>query len=194
MFTGIVENCATLKSLKKEGSNLVLELQSDLDAEHFVRGNSIAVDGVCMTMELFDVSEKIFTVTVVPETLEKTHFSNLKLGQRFNVEAPITMKTPVAGHFVLGHVDGVANVVQAGEDFRLQLPPEFLRFCPQKGSIALNGVSLTIAECLDDQIRIALIPETLKRTNLSDLNPGDLINFEVDMLARYLDQLSKSFV
>jgi len=187
MFTGIIRGRGEVLEIKEVPEGKVLKIKTELAAEHFWRGNSMAVDGVCLTVESY--VDGIFSVTAVPETLGKTLVGHYTEGQIVNLEPPLTLQTPLAGHFVSGHVDGLVEVLQAGEDFRLKCPAVFKKFLAPKGSVTLNGVSLTLAEVNDEFFRIALIPETLGKTNLGLVKAGSLINMEVDLLARYLEQL-----
>ncbi len=191
MFTGIVQKQAKLLALTKKREGLELEVEATLAPTHFTKGNSIAVNGVCLTVENYNEAAPSFSCTAVLETLTRSNIKDFTVGDSLNLEAPLTLNTPLAGHFVLGHVDGVGEVLQTGEEFIVRLPHELIKFCPEKGSICLNGVSLTIAEQKEDQIRMALIPETLKETNLGSIQKGASLNVEIDPLARYLYQLQK---
>ena len=214
MFTGIIRDLGRVARIEKCGENeknaengLLLHISTRLPAMHFERGASIAVDGVCLTVEEFegvaDGSEGtnlggIFQVTAVAETLDKSRISDYVEGSEVNLEPPLTLQDAVAGHLVLGHVDCVAEIVAEAPDLQLKVPAELGRLLPRKGSVTVNGVSLTIAELLDSAsekctvIRIAIIPETMRATNLGDAKSGDLVNIEIDMVARYLDQLNSS--
>jgi riboflavin synthase len=189
MFTGIIQDLGEIKTIERSGELMHIQVESKLNASNFTIGNSIAVDGVCLTVESY--SKSVFSATLTAETLKRTHLSELQLGQKVNIEVPLTLQTPLAGHLVLGHVDFLARVEKAGEDFQIKVPHEMLRFFPLKGSICINGVSLTISHI--DQVQsvlsAALIPETLKVTNLSKLTIGDMVNIEIDTVARYLDSL-----
>lgn len=192
MFTGIVQNTARLKEVERIGPDAKLLIEASLSVKDFTLGNSIAVNGVCLTVENYNALEKTFSCTAVEETLSRTTLGFAEEGDLLNLEAPVTMETPLAGHLVSGHVDGLAEVLEPGAHFRVKLPLELLRFCPQKGSLAINGVSLTIVEQEGDELELALIPETLNKTNLGRIKKGDRVNIEVDMIARYLDKLNKS--
>lgn len=189
MFTGIIRDLGTIKSAKKVGENLELQVETSLSAQNFERGASISVDGVCLTVEKFE--NGVFTASAVPETLEKTNLGYYKEGEKINLEPPLTLQDAVAGHLVLGHVDFMAEVLKAAPDLEIAVPAEFLRFMPKKGSVCINGVSLTIADVMNGSIRLAIIPETMRATNLGDLKVGWHVNVEVDLIARYLDQLKK---
>lgn len=192
MFTGIIRDRGTVKSLEKTAGGLVLHIKSAMPAQHFERGASVAVDGVCLTVEGYQPDGGVFRASAVQETLDKTNLSYYKEGESVNLEPPLTLEDAVAGHMVLGHVDFVTEVLQVAPDLKIAVPEEFMRFMPKKGSVTVNGVSLTIADCGDDWIRLAIIPETIRATNLGDLQVGWHVNMEVDMLARYLDKLIQS--
>jgi len=142
-----------------------------------------------------------FSVCAVPETLSKTTLSDWKVGRKVNLESALTLQTPLGGHFVMGHVDDVCDVVAASDlpngegcELTVRLPEEFLRYCVYKGSLTLSGVSLTIAAVDGDLLRFALIPHTLQETTFASLKAGDRLNFEVDMLAKYVErQLATGF-
>ena len=189
MFTGLVQNVGTVVEVTKQETGLELLIHSTLPKASFLQGASIMVDGVCLTVEKYFPAKKNFLVTAVKETLEKTTLGAFEEGQAVNLEAALTLNTPLGGHLVSGHVDAVGTVVQAGSDFVVQVPKALLKFFAVKGSIVVNGVSLTIADQKKDTVRIALIPETLKETNLGLLKKGDRVNLEVDLIARYLDRL-----
>ncbi len=187
MFTGLVQNLGKILDLKKSGENLELCISSALPESVFMCGASIAVDGVCLTVENYENGQ--FWATAVPETLERTCLGALKIGDPVHLEAALTLATPLGGHLVSGHVDGFATVVAPGARLRIELPDELLKFCPVKGSIAVLGVSLTIADAQENWVELALIPETMKKTKLGALQAGEQVHIEVDMIARYLERL-----
>lgn len=190
MFTGIVQNLGTIKAkeLRKEG--LILKIHSTLPSRCFKVGNSIAVEGVCLTVEKYRPRTKIFIVTAVSETLEKTTLGALDVGTLVNLESALTLQSFLGGHLVSGHVDGLGIVVKPAPEFTVSCPSGLMKFFPQKGSIAVNGVSLTLAKVHKNSVTIAVIPETLKKTTLSSLKKGDTVNLEIDLIARYLERLS----
>lgn len=189
MFTGIIQDQGEILEMEETNKGKILQIKSKMAPENFSLGNSIAVDGVCLTVEKFE--NGVFQATAIPETLEKSTFSHFNVGSKVNLEAPLTMQTPLAGHFVSGHVDAIAEVLVPAPELELEVPDGYMKFFPQKGSITINGVSLTIARITDHSVTVALIPETLRSTNLGALQPGDHVNIEIDVLARYLDQLQK---
>jgi riboflavin synthase len=188
MFTGIVQNLGTLKEKRQIKGVTQFVIHSTLPALHFKKGASISVDGVCLTVEAYDKKKQIFTVSLVKETLNRSRFPEILPGAKLNLEPPITLKTPLSGHMVSGHVDTTAKVLHINP-FSIQIPKKYLRFMPEKGSVTVNGVSLTIAKSCPDKIEIALIPETKKSTNLGFLKKGEIVNVEIDLIARYLDSL-----
>jgi riboflavin synthase len=193
MFTGLVEATGTIRELTpvSGGAKIGIEAPS-LPAADLSTGESVAVDGVCLTVTR--VSGRRFHADVVRETLSCTTLGRARPGHRVNLERSLQVGDRLGGHLVQGHVDAVARVVRlsrAGADVRLRvaLAPEISPFVATKGSIALNGVSLTVAGLSGDAFEVALIPETLSRTNLGTIRAGDVLNVEVDLLARYLERL-----
>ena len=188
MFSGIIQDLGEIKSLKKEDKNLRITLHTKLEKKELWTGNSLAVNGTCLTIESDKTSD--VELVAVPETLDKTNLGALKEGDKVNLELPLTLNTALAGHLVSGHVDGQCEVINPAPSLKIKLQSEFLKFCPKKGSICLNGVSLTIADIKNNEIDLALIPETMKATNLGELKPGQKLNFEIDLIARYLNKLN----
>lgn len=189
MFTGIIQDCGKVLQIEEKSNAKCFKFSCKIDEKHLKFGNSISINGVCLTVE--DSDKDSFSATAVEETLSLTNLNDLRVGDEVNIEPALTLETPIAGHLVLGHVDGIAKVIQTGENFKIQVPDNFIKYCPKKGSICINGVSLTIAKQDEAIIEVALIPETLKRTNLGALSVGSSVNIEIDSLARYLEQLNK---
>lgn len=187
MFTGIVKEVAKIKSIKKNNKILVLYIISRLKNSFFAKGESICVNGVCLTVESYE--NHIFSVSLVKETVKKTNLGDLKVDSLVNLEPSLKVSDFISGHMVTGHVDDCAEVIKSGSDFCLKIKKKYIKFFPEKSSITVNGVSLTVKKRVSDKIFISLIPETLKHTNLSFLKPGDKVNIEVDILARYLKSL-----
>jgi riboflavin synthase len=190
MFSGIIQGVGKILSLSKHsrgGASLVI--QHPAIAKIARSGDSIAVDGVCFTVLSADGNQVSFDVS--PETLDRTNFKSRSRMKDVNLELSVTPETLLSGHIVQGHVDGVGTVQdihRKGEDVRLRvlLPTEFMDYCVPKGSIAINGVSLTIARISKNVVEIALIPYTLDHTNLSGLRKGDSVNIETDVLGKYV--------
>ena len=186
MFTGLVKATGTVAAL--DGGRLRVEAPPlDLGV-----GDSIAVNGVCLTA--IEPSADGFGADVMAETLRRSSLGPLAEGDRVNLELPLRAGDPLGGHMVQGHVDAtgeVRSIEEAGfaRVLRLAAPPELLRYVVEKGSIAVDGVSLTVAEVGGDELAVSLIPETLERTTLGALAPGDPVNLEVDVLAKYVEKL-----
>jgi riboflavin synthase len=192
VFTGIVRERGTLVSRNggPEGAELVVEAPQTAAGTN--RGDSVSIDGCCLTAT--DVSDGRIAFHAVAETLARSTLDKLDPGARVNVEPALKAGEPLGGHYVQGHVDGVGRVTRAdpegdGKRLRVEVPPELRRYCVPKGSIAVHGVSLTIAALDDDAFESALVPHTLAVTTLGDLGPGDLVNLEVDVLAKYVERL-----
>jgi riboflavin synthase len=192
MFTGLIQTIGRVQRVAHgEGADR-LTITSDLPVASMMDGESIAVDGVCLTVARR--SGKGFEADAVAETLKRTTLGRLRVGDPVHLERSLTLRDLVGGHLVQGHVDAVAKIValkRRGADVRLTiaLPAGLRRFVAEKGAIAVHGVSLTIAERLARSFTVALIPETLARTKLGRLRPGEGVNLEVDVIARYLESL-----
>lgn len=195
MFNGIIEVVGEVKEIREPaGGGKRLVIRAGAFAPKLKNGDSLAVDGICLTVAAKHGGLVAFDVS--PETWQLTNLCERKSKDHVNLEMPMTASTLVSGHFVQGHIEGVAKVLpwkKNGEDVRLciRIPRELKEACVPKGSIALNGVSLTIASLQGTAIEVALIPYTLSHTNLADLKPGDGINVETDMIGRYVVSLVK---
>jgi riboflavin synthase len=187
VFTGIVREKGRVVSADRDGA-LRLRIAAPTTASQTEVGDSIAVSGCCLTAVAAGDGELAFDA--VEETLSRTTLGSLQADDEVNLEPALRAGEPLGGHYVQGHVDGVARVL-ANESSRLSLQPpaELLRYCVEKGSIAIDGVSLTIAALDGDGIEIALVPHTLAETTLGGLAPGDEANIEVDLLAKYVERL-----
>jgi riboflavin synthase alpha subunit len=188
VFTGIVRERGRLVS--RNGSDLVVEAPETAAGTSV--GDSVALDGVCLTAT--DVSDGRMTFHAVPETLDRSTLAALEPGAEVNVEPALRAGEPLGGHYVQGHVDGLGRVTDTtpegdGLRLRLDVPPDLLRYCVPKGSIAVHGVSLTIASLDDQGVEIALVPHTLAATTLAELQSGASVNLEVDVLAKYVERL-----
>lgn len=189
MFTGIVQNLGKILNFNQEKGVMSLQIATQLPEKKLSKGTSLMVNGVCLTVERYDLPTSSVQVSLMEETLKRTCFSQLQMGDLVNLEPSLTLETPLAGHFVLGHVDFCGELLEVAPHLKVQIPPEKLKYFPEKGSVTLHGVSLTISERGLDFIRVELIPETLKESNLSSLSKGDLIHVEIDALTRYLESL-----
>ena len=179
MFTGIVQERARVASF--EGGHLVVETGISAGI-----GDSVAVDGVCLTVTANDDGRLAFDV--MRETLDRAK----PFGDEVNLEAALRAGEPLGGHYVQGHVDGVGTVRSTGDPVWIDADPELLRYVVEKGSIAIDGVSLTVAALDDGGFAVALIPHTLEVTTLGSLEPGTRVNLEVDILAKYVERLLRS--
>jgi len=191
MFTGLIEALGKVEQIQRGESAIRLGITTPF--ESFTGGESIAVEGVCLTVA--DHRGSRFDADVIPETLSCTTLGSLRPGSPVNLERSLRLQDRLGGHLVQGHVDAVAPVlerIQNADEYRLRFgwTPEIRRFIAFKGSVALSGVSMTVAAVDREGFEVALIPETLERTTLSRLRGGDAANVEVDLLARYLDRLT----
>lgn len=192
MFTGIIVEMGRLRrrAVRPSGARLAIETAAFGDA--LAPGASIAVNGVCLTV--VECAEGIFTADLSEETLRRTTLGRLAIGSLVNLELPLAVGGRLGGHIVQGHVDGTARLVQKigstnGQVHRYSLPEELRRYVVRKGSIAVDGVSLTVADLGEEWFTVALVPETLRRTTLGRLDVGDEVNLEADILAKYVEQL-----
>ena len=195
MFTGLIEDLGAVESIERNGDGARMRIASQLAGE-LALGDSIAVNGCCLTATA--VEDGSFEIEAMNQTLEVTALDVVEQGSRVNLELAMKAGDRLGGHIVQGHVDGVGTVVSAeGDGFarrvRVELPPELLRYVIDKGSITLSGVSLTVAELGDSWAEVSLIPETLERTNLGEVAPGDRINVECDVVAKYVERLVAPF-
>ena len=189
MFSGIVLSVGTIGEYVKKNEGAVLVVNTEMDLSGFEDGESIAVNGVCLTV--VDSTETTFKLDLSTETLSRTNFKNAKKGDRINLERSLTPSTKISGHFVSGHIDQVGEIVDIEEKpgevlFRFSHPAKLSPFIMEKGSIAIDGISLTVFDCKDNRFTVSIIPFTLSHTNLSSRKIGDLINIECDMIGKYV--------
>jgi riboflavin synthase len=188
MFTGIVKELGGVEAVESSSEGARLRISAAL-ASDLSQGDSVAVSGACLTAT--SVTGGTFEADVMHQTLELTTLGELEPGSKVNLELPLRADDRLGGHVVQGHVDGTATVVEITDDgfakrLRVELPAELLLYVVERGSIALEGVSLTVAGLDDPIVEVSLIPETLERTTLGGLEPGDRLNVECDVLARYV--------
>lgn len=192
MFTGIVEELGSVRTLDRNRLVVACDIVTD-DSD---AGASVAVNGVCLTV--VERSSGALAFDISEETVARTSLRRLATGAPVNLERPITLVARLGGHVVQGHVDGVGEVTAVDRDaaggarVRLAIPAELRRYTVEKGSITVDGVSLTVAELHDNGVTIALIPHTLSVTTLGSVAPGGAVNIEVDMIARYVERLLES--
>ena len=194
MFTGLIAELGRITAVEKGESSAVFTIAAPALISQIALGDSVAVNGVCLTAT--SISGDAFTADVMVQTLAVTSLSQLSVGSPVNLELAALLNTRMGGHMVQGHVDGVATVVglTPGEkwaQFEITVPEKLAKYIVNQGSICLDGVSLTVGEINDSNnvVTVWLIPETLERTNLSTKKSGDLINVEVDVLAKYVERL-----
>ena len=192
MFTGIVEELGTIKSLQARSGGAYLKIAAQIVTENTNEGDSIAVNGVCLTA--IDITKNSFAANVSQETLNRSTLDNLKTNSAVNLERAVTPETRLGGHIVQGHVDATGEFLGAEKsgDFwtvRIGFPKEIGQYLVYKGSISIEGISLTIANLADDYFEIAVIPKTWDLTNLSSLKPGDAVNLEADVIAKYVERI-----
>lgn len=193
MFTGLIEHSGTVTAIDRGEAGAVIAIKTEL-APSLGPGDSVAVNGVCLTAT--NLTPDSFSADVMNETLDRTSLSDLSAGARVNLELPLAVGDRLDGHIVQGHIDGVGSVASKREDgfsriVRIVLPDGLQRYVVRKGSIAIDGVSLTVSDCEGDWLEVSLIPETLERTTLGSRTQGDGVNLEVDILAKHVERLLK---
>lgn len=192
MFTGIISEVGTVV-----GGGRHLTIAAPGTTRRLAVGGSVAVNGVCLTATAVDPGTATFTADVVDETLARSNLGALSEGSRVNLELPLQAGDPIDGHLVLGHVDGVGEVrdtrdVELGREIAIELPPELSAYVAEKGSVAIDGTSLTVTQAQGTSFGVALIPHTLEHTIAREYAAGTRVNLEVDVLARYVERLVRA--
>jgi len=192
MFTGIVEELGSVESVEDQSDAVRLTVRAKTVLDDVSLGDSISVNGCCLTVVSTD--GELWTADVMQETLDKTSLAGVQPGDPVNLERAVTADKRLGGHIVQGHVDGVGTIVKRTpsehwEVVEVSLPTELSRYLVDKGSITVDGVSLTVVEAGDTSFTVSLIPETLARTTLGTRQPGDRVNLEVDVIAKYVERL-----
>ena len=192
MFTGIIEELGRVHSIEQRDENARIVIEAQLVLTDTKHGDSISVNGVCLTA--LDLQPDSFAADVSKETLDRSTLGSLKPGAPVNLERPVTLSTRLGGHIVQGHVDArgsLVSVTDYGESwtFRFAFPKDIARYLVHKGSVAVEGISLTIAGLGEDFFEVAIIPKTMEVTNFSQLKPGDPVNLEVDVIGKYVERL-----
>jgi len=196
MFNGIVYNQGIIKSIKKSSryvkGSLVIEISSNISFKKTDVGESVSCDGVCLT--LIKILKKSFLFYLSKETLKRSNFKNTKIGKFINIEKPLFHGKKISGHYVQGHVDTTSRVqrikiIDRSWYVKFSLDKKYKKFIVEKGSICINGVSLTISDVNNKSFEITIIPHTLKLTNLINLKKGDIVNIEFDMIGKYLNNI-----
>jgi riboflavin synthase len=196
MFTGIIEEVGHVASITQRGENRRIRIEAARVPRKLRPGQSIAVSGVCLTA--LDIKAKSFCADLAPETWQRTSFSRIRQGALVNLELPLKAGGRFDGHIVQGHVDGVGKLAAferiAGSEnwwLRITLPPEVEKYTVYKGSLAIEGISLTVAGLDGKTCTVAIIPHTAEITNLKSLKPGDPVNLEADLIAKYVEKMTK---
>ena len=192
MFTGIVRERGRVASVDGDGNGIRIRLEAPLTARDVAIGDSVSLNGCCLTV--VETADGTLVFDAVPETLARSSLEGLEAGSELNVESALRAGDPLGGHYVQGHVDGVGTVRSVepegkGRRIWFDAPPAVLRYCVEKGSVAVDGVSLTVAGLDENGFAVALIPHTLSATTLGTLEPGARVNLEADVLAKYVERL-----
>lgn len=196
MFTGLIEEVGRIAQVEANAAGSRIRVQAQRILENLALGDSIAVDGACMTVIAFD--ETSFTFEASPESLSKTNFSSFQSGKRVNLERSLTPSSRIGGHYVTGHVDGLGKVLsREGQGnsivYTFEVPSESMAaLLVPKGSVAILGISLTVNTVSENRFTVAIIPHTLGHTNLGDYQPGDVVNLETDLLGKYVQRLMRA--
>jgi len=196
MFTGIVCEVGTVEEVERTEGGARLRVRADLASE-LGEGHSVAVSGACLTVA--SSTDGAFEADVMNQTLSATNLGELEAGRAVNLEPPLRAGEPLGGHLVQGHVDETGEVTAVTEDgfarrLRISVAPRLLRYVVERGSVTVDGVSLTVVELDERGFEISLIPETVSRTTLGEATPGSRVNVEVDLIARYAERLMQGFV
>ena len=196
MFTGLVEEVGTIVSLVERGGNHRVTIRAPQSAKQLKEGNSIAVSGVCLTA--LEITPDTFCADLAKETWTRTSFSRITQGVLVNLELPLKVDARMGGHIVQGHVDGTGRLIGLApianaDDFwlHIEVPEDLEKYLVFKGSVAVEGISLTVANLEGLRLTIAIIPHTIKMTNLASIKPGDPVNLETDIVAKYLEKWTK---
>ncbi len=197
MFTGIIRELGRTDKIYKSGSTYQIRIKAEKVLQNINKGDSIAVNGVCLTVVSFN--EKSFTADVMPETLNRTNLNEIKKGEMVNLEPSLGSEDLFDGHIVTGHIDGIGELTDVIKDKNARLvdikyPSELNEYLVEKGSIAVNGISLTLVKVNKTKFRVSLIPESWKATNFHKLNIGDKLNLETDILGKYVVKTVKRYL
>lgn len=192
MFTGIVEEKGKIIKIQRNADSMILRIKGKKVLENTGIGDSICTNGICLTVTTID--DKSFSADVMPETVYRTSLENLELGMEVNLERALTLNKALGGHIVQGHIDGTGSLLSLEKKdnsllMKIKAKPHLLKYIVEKGSVALDGTSLTVASVTDHDFTVSLIPQTLQDTVLGSKKSGDLINIECDILGKYVEKL-----
>ena len=191
MFTGIVEEKGKIKAIKKGARSCTLEIQAKQVLTDLKVGDSVLTNGVCLTAT--SVGNDVFTADVMSETLNRTSFLELRVGSLVNLERAMAINSRFGGHIVTGHIDGVGKILKIQRDdiavwYSIKASPEILKYIIEKGSVAIDGISLTVAKVFEDSFKVSIIPHTLKNTILNEKKQGSIVNIENDVIGKYVEK------
>ena len=191
MFTGLIEDVGTIKKIDKKGSYMNVLIECNLDFTETKTGDSISVDGVCLT--IVELLPKGFRAEVSPETLQRATLREIKEGQKVNLERAMRISDRLGGHLVLGHVDGIGKIKGVSRDvnstkMKISASKDIMKYIIEKGSVAVDGISLTVNDCTDDEFGVNIIPHTAGHTTLSNKKVGDSVNIENDIIGKYVEK------
>lgn len=194
MFTGIIEETGKIKEKIYKGNGYKIKIEADKIFDDLKEGDSISVNGVCLTVE--EINGKSFSVSISPQTINKTNLGDIKTGEYVNLERSLKIGDRVGGHFVTGHIDfktKISSLIKKGDFFimKVKIPDEYEKYIVKTGSIAIDGISLTVAGKNENEITIYLIPYTIEKTNLKYKRVGDYVNVEIDIFSKYLKMEGK---
>jgi len=194
MFTGIIEEVGSISSIRRGGKAIVLDVQAQRVLEGTKIGDSIAVEGVCLTVT--SIRERGFSVDVMPETMSRTTFGHFKPGSKVNLERALRLSDRLGGHLVSGHIDGTGRILEGGragnaEMFRIEAGASVLRYIVEKGSVAIDGISLTVIDMDPRSFRVGIIPLTQAETTILSKKTGEEVNIECDIIGKYIEKLAK---
>ncbi len=192
MFTGIIQGKGEIIAVRPMGKGKVFSIKADFMLDDPAEGESIAVNGVCLTAR--EINDRIFLADVSPESLSRTGLGDLSVGKTVNLERALRLSDRLGGHLVSGHVDAVSEVIsrkKLGEFtiFTFNIPANLARYIVEKGSITIDGISLTVNSCTEQEFTVSIIPHTLEITSLGGLKAGDKVNLEVDIIGKYVEKL-----
>lgn len=197
MFTGIIEEVGQVANIEKQGENRRITIAAKKTQKDLKTGDSVAVGGVCLTA--IQIKDGSFSADLAPETWERTSFSRIREGALVNLELPMKASGRFGGHIVQGHVDGIGEFIELerisqSENFwlRIEMPPEIEKYTVSKGSVCIEGISLTVAKLEGRVCTVAVIPHTVEMTNLKSLKSGDPVNLEADLIAKYVEKMMKN--
>ncbi len=196
MFAGLIEEMGTVKNIKRKAGSMELTIAGKKAIEDLKKGDSVSVNGVCLTVTSYELRVTSFKIDISPETLRKTNLGTLRIGERVNLEGALKLGERLGGHFVTGHIDGVGTIkkkIKEGDTFlfEIEAPDEIMDYIIPKGSIALDGISLTVVDFNKNRFSVSIIPHTLEATTLGFKKVGNKVNLEADMIGKYVFKMIK---